>query len=131
MTLFYYTVQCLEENGKTLEDIIWIGNKDFRIDINEFIKYSMLLEMNNVPLKSYIRLKSIPIDIVIVGKDFWLSRPIFYDESFSELTDLWIFNKKPSMPQFVKSIRHLSADYLPKTEQWKPFEVTLKTLAEK
>lgn len=49
MTLLYYTVQCLEENGKTLKDIIWIGNQDFRIDINEFINYSMQLEMDSVP----------------------------------------------------------------------------------
>ena len=131
MTLFYYTVQCLEENGKTLKDIIWIGNQDFRIDINEFINYSMQLEMDSVPLKSYIRLKSIPIDIVIVGKDFWLSRPVFYDESFSELTDLWIFNKKPLMPQFVKSIRHLSAAYLPEGNEWEVFNVTLDNLVEK
>ena len=131
MTLLYYTVQCLEENGKTLKDIIWIGNQDFRIDINEFINYSMQLEMDSVPLKSYKRLKSIPIDIVIVGKDFWLSRPIFYDESFSELTDLWIFNTMPEMPDTIKKIRTLSAKYLPKNVEWEKFNVTLDDLAEK
>lgn len=32
-------------NGKTINDVIWIGNENFRIDINDFIKFSQNLNL--------------------------------------------------------------------------------------
>lgn len=32
-------------NVKTINDVIWIGNENFRIDINDFIKFSQNLNL--------------------------------------------------------------------------------------
>jgi len=130
MTLYDYTKICLQENGKTFDDIIWIGNKKFQIEIEDFIRLSQQLEMDPVPLVNRIYLKSIPEDILIVGEDFWLERPVYYDAMFENLTDLWIFNTMPKRPVFYRKIKTLSAEYLPEGKEWTPFEVKLNDLLE-
>ena len=73
MTLLYYTLQCLEENGKTLADVQWIGNNNFCIEISDFITHSQNLELDDCKVNG-VSLETLPTDLYIVGNDFWLAR---------------------------------------------------------
>lgn len=130
MTLLYYTLQCLEENGKTLADVQWIGNNNFCIEISDFITHSQNLELDDCKVNG-VSLETLPTDLYIVGNDFWLARPVMYNEDLRYLSDIWIFNTKPEMPKAIKKIRTLSAKQLPKNEKWEGFKVTLENLVEK
>lgn len=130
MTLLEITKECLELNGKTINDIKWVGNQNFHIDINDFIRFSKNLNLEICRVDS-VDLNTLPTDLVVVGDDFWLARPILYTEDCRYLSDVWIFNAMPEMPDTVKKIRTLSAKYLPKNEEWERFNVTLDDLAEK
>lgn len=130
MTLLDLTIKCLELNGKTMNDIKWIGNKNFRIEINDFIKFSKKLNLEICRFDS-VDLDTLPTDLVVVGDDFWLARPILYTEDCQYLSDVWIFNTMPEMPDTIKKIKTLSAKYLSENEEWEMFNVTLDNLVEK
>ena len=133
MNLLFYTIKCLESNGKKLDDILWIGNEKFKIDISDFIALSHQLELDGLPCIDPISPESLPADLLIAGKDFWLSRSLSDIKEFNDFTDIWIFNTLPDLPDAppsVKKISTLSAELLPDYENWEPFKVTLDQFIE-
>ncbi|MCI8776351.1 MAG: hypothetical protein HFK00_03005 [Oscillospiraceae bacterium] len=130
MNLLFYTIKCLESNGKKLDDILWIGNEKFKIDIIDFMALSHQLELDGLPCIPPVHLESLPADLLIAGKDFWLSRRLSDIKEFNDFTDIWIFNSIPDTPQSVKKISALSAESLSDNENWEPFKVTLDQFIE-
>ena len=133
MNLLFYTIKCLESNGKKLDDILWIGNEKFKIDISDFIALSHQLELDGLPCIDPISPESLPADLLIAGKDFWLSRSLSDIKEFNDFTDIWIFNTLhdlPDAPPSVKKISTLSAELLPDNENWEPFKVSLDQFIE-
>lgn len=112
MTLYEFTLICLKENGKDFNDIVWIGCKDFQITKENFITTSRKIE----PDKPYF-ISTLPEDLIIVGDDFWLSRPVLYNEDLKSLSDIWIFNQMPIMPKIQKQIKTLSSSELSSEEK--------------
>lgn len=91
MNLLKETVKVLNEHGKSLDDIIWIGSKDCEIDKDQFIKFAN---------KEYDRgygLIEVAEDLVIVGKDWWLERHE-YDGS-----EWWEYKRLPIKPNIMSS----------------------------
>ncbi len=107
MTLYEFTLICLKENKKDFNDIVWIGCRDFQITKENFITASKNIE----PDKPYF-ISTLPEDLIIAGDNFWLSRPVLYNEDLKSLNDIWIFNQMPIMPKIQKQIKTLSSSEL-------------------
>ena len=67
MNLYETVIKCLNENKHTFEDVIWIGNLQFSIPIENFVTLSKQLSDNG--RFDYDHLSK---DIKIVGNAFWL-----------------------------------------------------------
>lgn len=80
------TIKVLEEHNKTLDDVEWIGTTEIEISVNEFIK-----EANREYDDGYGDAE-VNLDLVVVGKDFWLERNE-YDGS-----EWWDFKMMPKRP---------------------------------
>ena len=85
MNLLEETKLNLEDNEKSIEDVKWVGSKDgsLAIDWGEFEKIS------NFNYDDGYGSPEIPLDFVIVGKDWWLER-YEYDGAES-----WEFKQLP------------------------------------
>lgn len=60
-------VNTLERKGKTLRDIKWVGNRDYKVDLTEFIE----LSKRTYYIQGYSTLQY-PEDLIIKGEDFWI-----------------------------------------------------------
>lgn len=93
MANFYEeTLRVLKSNGKTPNDIRWIGTDDKRF-LTTDIKHLFNFEYNNG-----FGLESINRDLKVVGDDWWLERHE-YDGS-----EWWEFKTMPSKPTKVGKI---------------------------
>ncbi len=89
------TKRVLKRHGHTLSDIVWVGCKDYRIEISRFI------ELANVLYDDGYGSEEVATDLLVVGADWWLERHA-YDGS-----EWWEYKALPQMPQEVKSVNHL------------------------
>lgn len=62
------TLEVLEENGKHTDDVVWCGYEDCWFSIDDFLKLA------NFEYDNGYGGVSIRLDLVIVGRDFWLER---------------------------------------------------------
>ncbi len=104
MNLYDCTLLMLHKHNKSFDDIIWIGCNEFCISKEDFIHHSKEINFDSLSLE----LDYIPHDIVIVGENFWLSRPIHYYEDFKSIDDLWLYNEYPEQPKIIRKISTLS-----------------------
>lgn len=94
------TIEKLKDNGKSMKDIRWIGRleyynektgeyEQFKYDIDEFF--------NKIDFRydSGYGLVKIPLDLVIVGDDWWMER-WEYDGA-----ECWIFKCLPDEPENI------------------------------
>lgn len=89
------TLEALEENGLTENDVEWVGNRDFYFSFNHFKKIA------DVVYDDGYGSAKVATDLLIVGKDWWLERGE-YDGS-----EWWEFKRiieKPSLYKEVNSI---------------------------
>lgn len=84
--LLQATKDILEENGKTIEDILWVGSADGYIEIEEFLKCA------DFEYDDGYGSPQIAQDLVVVGEDWWLERHE-YDGS-----EWWEFKSLPQKP---------------------------------
>lgn len=84
----------LEANGKTIFDIEWFGTEEFVIDHD--IQKLFLIDYDN----GYGG-NEIPMELIVVGKDFWLERHE-YDGS-----EWWEYKSIPKKPEVVKRANNL------------------------
>lgn len=88
----------LEKQGHTLSDIVWVGCRDYRIEIDQFIKLA------NVTYDHGYGSEEVATDLLVVGTDWWLERHE-YDGA-----EWWEYKSLPQMPQEVKSVNHVVAN---------------------
>ena len=98
------TINVLNKNKYTVEDIDWIGNNDFTIPIREFFDVALNTTYNNGYGSAQI-----PCDLIIMMKDgSWYSRGE-YDGS-----EWWQYNRqlsKPTIQLHLKVRNFIEADY--------------------
>ena len=82
------TLEILDEHGKTWDDVEWIGSvrRNLTIDKNQF------LILANREYNNGYGGNEVSLDLVVVGKDFWLERHE-YDGS-----EWWEFKQLPKKP---------------------------------
>lgn len=88
MNLLKETIQKLEENRKTPEDVLWCGSEEFG-----YFTWSDFLLMANREYDSGYGGQEVATDLRIVGKDWWLERHE-YDGS-----EWWEFKSIPKKPK--------------------------------
>ena len=98
MNLLKETEKILKENGKSFDDVKWIGNKDYYIDIDKFI------EVADTEYDDDYGGAKVALDLIIVGKDWWLERAE-YDGS-----EWWEFKQMPKKPKKELELKALTCD---------------------
>ena len=95
------TLDALERNGKTPNDILTIFTADYMFSFETFAEAARLLNYN-----SGFGTQEVNSTLVIVGEDWWLSREE-YDGS-----EWWRFNKKPSLTnqKFVRKLNKMDLE---------------------
>jgi hypothetical protein len=81
------TLDILNAHGKTVDDVVWCGTQDGWFDIN------MFLELADFNYDNGYGSVYIPMDLVVVGQDFWLERGE-YDGA-----EGWNFKTHPVRPE--------------------------------
>ena len=85
MSHLEFLEEALKDNNKRWSDIMWAGNLDYWLDIEDF-------KMTLANLDS----KDIERSIFIVGTDWWLRYEI--DDLYGIRIDQWTFYTKPERP---------------------------------
>lgn len=83
------TMDTLKRNGKSVEDVLWIGNLDLWTDWESFAE-SANVEYDNGYGKQYVA-----DDLLVVGEDWWLER--YEYDGYEE----WQFKTLPIRPASV------------------------------
>lgn len=83
------TIEILNENGKTVDDILWIGVRDKKINGNPLD----ILENFDFVYDAGYGANEINLSLLVVGKDFWLER-CEYDG-----LEWWEFKTLPQEPK--------------------------------
>lgn len=94
MNLKEETRAVLKEHGKTAQDVLWCGNKEFG-----YFSFSELLEIAPTDYDNGYGGQEIAKDLYIVGDDWWLERHE-YDGS-----EWWEFKSLPKKPSIHKKPR--------------------------
>ena len=85
------TLEILNENGKTVDDIKWIGTYTAEISIRTFLEYADQEYDNGYGTPE------VNMSLVVVGDDWWLERGE-YDGS-----EWWEFKTKPKRPKSIET----------------------------
>ena len=93
--LLVETISYLEKYNKSLDDIYWIGGKDYLISKEEFIQKADQL------YSSGFGGVEVRPDLILVGKDFWIERHS-YDGS-----EWWEFKTLPTPPIIIRKINNI------------------------
>lgn len=103
MNFLEETIEYLNSNGKTENDVLWVGR-----GFNSYNYTPYKTTWEDFKAKANFRYDNgfggneIPMDLIVVGKDFWLERHE-YDGS-----EWWEFKTLPTEPT---EIRELTLDY--------------------
>ena len=81
------TIDELERNGKTIEDVKWIGNEDLWFNWKDFAKIA------DVDYDGGFGATYVPLDLKVVGDDWWMERSE-YDGA-----EAWDFKTLPQQPK--------------------------------
>lgn len=68
MNLWEETIEKLQKNGKTFDDVVYICGSEFKITKEDFVKYS------KTDYDSGFGAPEVAEDLIVVGTDFWLER---------------------------------------------------------
>lgn len=98
MNLLNETIEELEKNGKSMNDVVFIGCESFGITKEQFISLA------NKEYDNGIGAQEVAQDLIVRGNDFWLERRE-YDGS-----EWWKFQTLPRIPDKVKHIDSLFCD---------------------
>ena len=101
MNLLKETIEELTENGKSESDVLWVGRGFYACNYEkqEDFKAKADFEYDN----GYGG-NEIPMDLIVVGKDFWLERHE-YDGA-----EWWEFKTMPKEPKETKELSLNSYD---------------------
>lgn len=93
------TKNVIKANGKTIEDVLWVGNGEYVISWADFEKIS------NVEYDSGYGAQEMPTDILVVGKDWWMEREE-YDGAES-----WSFKTMPRKQSKTKPFKYVTIEH--------------------
>ena len=117
MNLLKETEKILKENGKSFDDVKWIGNKDYYIDIDKFI------EVADTEYDDDYGGAKVALDLIIVGKDWWLERAEY------DGLEWWDYRKKIKKPKKKLDLKNLTVNqYEEKNDGIYPHETSLKSM---
>lgn len=85
--LLHETREVLEDNGKSIKDIQWVGTSTGEISLASF------LEQANINYNDGFGTAEVNQTLVVVGNDWWLER-CEYDGS-----EWWEYKEKPEKPK--------------------------------
>lgn len=90
------TIEALEENGKSFDDVIGVCGDEFQISIEEF------KELANREYDDDYGTQEVAQDLKVVGKDFWLER---YEYDGAEW---WVYKTPPNLDNLpMKSVKRV------------------------
>ena len=89
------TTIALKEQGKTWDDVLWVGSKDLEISVSNF------KAMANKKYNDGYGAPLVPMDLVIVGDSWWLERQEYDGAEF------WQFKEQPKRPRKRGSVKTL------------------------
>lgn len=89
-------MEILKDNGKTIEDIVWVGSKRHFVDKETFIKLA------NIDYDDDYGSSQVATNLLVVGKNWWLERGE-YDGS-----EWWEFKKMPLKPKKELDLKALT-----------------------
>lgn len=96
------TIKCLHDNDKTEVDVLWVGRNYYDYKIKEYVCYKNTWEdfclKANFEYDGGYGSTEIPMDLIVVGKDFWLERHE-YDGS-----EWWEFKAMPIEPKETREL---------------------------
>lgn len=96
------TITCLKENGKKESDVLWVGRDYYDHKKNKDFCYKNTWEnfrkKANIMYDAGYGGNEIGLDLIVVGKDFWLERHE-YDGS-----EWWEFKTMPTEPKKVMEL---------------------------
>ncbi len=99
MYLYDYILQILTNNNKTVNEVLWIGDENYRILVDEFFQLAM-----KTLITSHSRLCDVyPRNVVISGENWWLQ----YDYSDDDGNSL-MFCTCPKCPKNIIHINSLN-----------------------
>lgn len=84
INFFYEIVEALKEHDKSINDIQWIGSDIAIFDTESFLNWSKNFDYDNGYGGNVI-----PLDIVVVGTDWWLERAEY------DGYEWWEYKKQP------------------------------------
>lgn len=90
--LLHETIETLEENGLSENDVKWVGNSEFYFSFEHFKKIA------NVIYDAGYGSAEVASDLIVVGEDWWLER---YEYDGAEG---WEFKKKIEKPNIYKEV---------------------------
>lgn len=96
------TIECLNDNNKQPSDVLWVGRNCYDWAKKEQVVYKNTWD--NFCLKANFEYDAgfggneIPMDLIVVGKDFWLERRE-YDGS-----EWWEFKTMPVEPEETRDL---------------------------
>jgi hypothetical protein len=87
--------QKLEENKKTLEDIVWVGTENYKVNIEQF------LELANTYYDNGYGGQEVATNLIVCGDNWWLERAEYDGSEWWEYKELPI---KPTKELGIKAI---------------------------
>lgn len=95
------TIEILKENGKNMNDVLWVGSKDgkYKIDAE---KFSKILNINYQTKHNYVEIAD---DLVIVGDGWWLER-----HNYDDINEWWEFKSIPVLQNNFKDFEKVKSD---------------------
>lgn len=95
MNLLEETTEILEGKGHSINDIVWVGNLDFKIPLEQF------LILANKKYDNGYGGEEVATDLLVVGQDWWLERHE-YDGA-----EWWEYKKIPIEPESIELTKSL------------------------
>lgn len=118
MSLLATLRECLRSHDKTLSDILWVGNEEYTISTDSYLK--LLAETENYEWNK------VSTDLIVVGQDFWIERQNVYScDEYCEYHSLvdpvenilsvplqsvvgrWVYRALPVKPQRYETLESL------------------------
>ncbi|WP_440450785.1 hypothetical protein [Ruminococcus intestinalis] len=110
MTIYSYLITILKNYNKSIDNIQWVGCKDFQIVKDDFLSYIQKKEYNEFDL-------DLPYDLLLVGENFWIE--------LSDNGDTFVYKCLPKRPAKTINLRYFSTSNISENEM-KTLENSLK-----
>lgn len=94
--LYQELLEELNQHGKSIEDIIWVGTNKERVDVDKFLEIAKKTDYD-----SGFGSQKIAKDLLIVGLDWWIERNEYDGSEWFE------FKSLPKIPDQTMKIKRL------------------------